>query len=1012
MPPYATTRRYQRAGLVGNPVATEQRNNTYRTLHVYVEGPIVWPPRSPDLTPLDFYLWGHVKTLVYDTPVNTREELETRIRVAFETLKNTQAIFNNVLRNLLRCCRACIECGGDHFEQLLYSLCRFFSGFSRFSRPRIPALLHTHLASSSSALMTLTLIATQISLGHVYMAIVKRDSSHRESYSRITIAGYVTPQRASNIDDGYRVTGSFHPSPRRRLDDPTTRYEASPHIPLQGPPTQDKLGCRRWLGITVIPFAAYSLIPSSERELLTAGGGGNLPSHSVPLRLSSAPACDRRFTHEMIQPPPPPPRFSPQFIPSVNAPAQKILRREHVFKIGSTHGVESIPKIGCAHPARSVYLIFSLWIRLYQDWKDDAMFAGRLYNLVTDNTIENNVISFEQAHDYDAITISSWQLGWGPVATGCKFGRVRKSRSTIRRNACLASEVSTSLRSDRHMGYHDDVCRAKQSDTGRIPDIARGQRAVVARLLAFHRGESRSIPRGIAPRFPRVGIALDDANGQWVFSGISRFPRPGISPDLSAPLLTQPHPDFAFVCSTPLPPDMNKLRALKEQKGIFNHCDIVGKGCSRSAHFIVNRLYLVSVKHVWGDISLRRSSSPACGEIKGTGRVWEGNGGRKQPSAHRLGVHTVHGDPPQTPCCFPGPALCWGRTLPARPPPPTPRPTAPAPTTARCSSWRTTAKRKEVSRTSPVHSLLRRHSTTILQTVHDKWSGSGPVGRAFPSGDAVAQWLEHSQVGPQWINGYKYIKWGRRDPVARMIAIFLNKSMPNEAGEGSASPSIQDTPKTATGDRVFGNMLVVSRVEKTSKEGAVFRAPYLLPGKLVCQSRMPLLPPHHPTTKYVDACIGEDVSSNPGPAILNSASPGFSKSLEANAVHLSPLAFLSQLPSDTLWGTGSYAPNETNGPCKMVRNPEPPRRRRDIHLVLTMTNLSPVTPLVYAQVHSFEKVDYPEITIAGARKWHRTWQYVNRKHHNIVSHQSCITGDQHLQDALIVLDHLQHGDGS
>ena len=28
-------------------------------------GPVAWPPRSPDLTPLDYYLWGHMKTLVY-----------------------------------------------------------------------------------------------------------------------------------------------------------------------------------------------------------------------------------------------------------------------------------------------------------------------------------------------------------------------------------------------------------------------------------------------------------------------------------------------------------------------------------------------------------------------------------------------------------------------------------------------------------------------------------------------------------------------------------------------------------------------------------------------------------------------------------------------------------------------------------------------------------------------------------------------------------------------------------
>ena len=36
-------------------------------------GPISWPPRSPDLTPLDYCLWGWFKTEVYRETVNTRE---------------------------------------------------------------------------------------------------------------------------------------------------------------------------------------------------------------------------------------------------------------------------------------------------------------------------------------------------------------------------------------------------------------------------------------------------------------------------------------------------------------------------------------------------------------------------------------------------------------------------------------------------------------------------------------------------------------------------------------------------------------------------------------------------------------------------------------------------------------------------------------------------------------------------------------------------------------------------
>ena len=38
-------------------------------------GPIPWPPRSPDLTPPDFFLWGFVKDRVYSTNPQSVEEL-------------------------------------------------------------------------------------------------------------------------------------------------------------------------------------------------------------------------------------------------------------------------------------------------------------------------------------------------------------------------------------------------------------------------------------------------------------------------------------------------------------------------------------------------------------------------------------------------------------------------------------------------------------------------------------------------------------------------------------------------------------------------------------------------------------------------------------------------------------------------------------------------------------------------------------------------------------------------
>lgn len=81
-------------------------------------GPWNWPPRSPDLTPLDFYLWGSIKERVYRTPVNSREELERRVIETFQTLNpeeiraaSTEAVNTRIVR--------CLEVNGQHFEHLL-----------------------------------------------------------------------------------------------------------------------------------------------------------------------------------------------------------------------------------------------------------------------------------------------------------------------------------------------------------------------------------------------------------------------------------------------------------------------------------------------------------------------------------------------------------------------------------------------------------------------------------------------------------------------------------------------------------------------------------------------------------------------------------------------------------------------------------------------------------------------------------------------------------------------------
>lgn len=46
-----------------------------------------WPLRSPYLIPIDLLFWGHLKSLVYKTSVNTKQELKQRIRDSCDPIR-------------------------------------------------------------------------------------------------------------------------------------------------------------------------------------------------------------------------------------------------------------------------------------------------------------------------------------------------------------------------------------------------------------------------------------------------------------------------------------------------------------------------------------------------------------------------------------------------------------------------------------------------------------------------------------------------------------------------------------------------------------------------------------------------------------------------------------------------------------------------------------------------------------------------------------------------------------
>ncbi|GFW70654.1 transposable element Tc3 transposase [Trichonephila clavipes] len=50
-------------------------------------GPVNWPPRSCDLTPLDYFLWGYVKSLVYADKPQMLDHLEDNIRCVIADIR-------------------------------------------------------------------------------------------------------------------------------------------------------------------------------------------------------------------------------------------------------------------------------------------------------------------------------------------------------------------------------------------------------------------------------------------------------------------------------------------------------------------------------------------------------------------------------------------------------------------------------------------------------------------------------------------------------------------------------------------------------------------------------------------------------------------------------------------------------------------------------------------------------------------------------------------------------------
>jgi len=71
------------------PVVTRQIFKRFSSsCHVFINrgGPTAWPPRSPDLTPLEFFAWGFIKDVVYRRKVRDLADFKQHIIESVELI--------------------------------------------------------------------------------------------------------------------------------------------------------------------------------------------------------------------------------------------------------------------------------------------------------------------------------------------------------------------------------------------------------------------------------------------------------------------------------------------------------------------------------------------------------------------------------------------------------------------------------------------------------------------------------------------------------------------------------------------------------------------------------------------------------------------------------------------------------------------------------------------------------------------------------------------------------------
>jgi hypothetical protein len=81
--------------------------------------PISWPPRSPDLSVCDFFLWGYLKARVYRDKPRDLEHLKRNIRREMAAIP--KGMLQKVFANFVKRLEECRKLKGQHLRSVIFS---------------------------------------------------------------------------------------------------------------------------------------------------------------------------------------------------------------------------------------------------------------------------------------------------------------------------------------------------------------------------------------------------------------------------------------------------------------------------------------------------------------------------------------------------------------------------------------------------------------------------------------------------------------------------------------------------------------------------------------------------------------------------------------------------------------------------------------------------------------------------------------------------------------------------